>query len=50
MMNVDAKLAELRDMYTVLEVVDLSTWTSDYESSSAELTQRSRVISRQLSG
>jgi len=44
MMNVDAKLAELRNMYTVLEVVDLSTWTSDYESSSAELTQRCREL------
>ena len=44
MMNVDAKLAELRGMHTVLEVVDLSTWSSDYESSLAELTQRCREL------
>lgn len=44
MMTVETKIAELRGMHTVLEVVDLSTWSSDYESSSAELTQRCRKL------
>ena len=44
MMTVEAKLAELRGIHTVLEVVDLSTWSSDYESSLAELTKRCRKL------